>query len=59
MTVCLFKVIPIQRPREPHNNIKAEAVDEEVDMTMEDGEDVVVIVGGETQPSIKQFQLCQ
>lgn len=58
MTVCLFKVIPIQRPQEPHN-IKAEAVDEEVDMTMEDGEDVVVIVGGETQPGIKQLQLPQ
>jgi hypothetical protein len=58
MTVCLFKVIPIQRPQEPHN-IKAEAVDEEVDMTMEDWEDVVVIVGGETQPGIKQLQLPQ
>jgi hypothetical protein len=34
-------------------------VDKEADMKVEDEEDVVVIVGEETQPSLKQPQLYQ
>jgi len=53
MTVGLFKEIPLRRPRGPHD-VEVEVVHEETDVTVEDEEDVVVVVGEEIQPGLKQ-----